>query len=74
MSGDAANDWSYNFMSHGPQGCPGYGMSVFLGRAAVGAPAQRRRIVAQRARLSPSRALPYSLDLFGFRVRVNSAA
>ena len=35
VTGDAANYWSFNFMSHGPQGCPGYGMSVFLGDAVM---------------------------------------
>jgi cytochrome P450 len=32
VSGDAGNDWSYNFFSHGPQVCPGAGLAVFLGQ------------------------------------------
>ncbi len=74
VSGDAANDWSYNFMSHGPQGCPGYGMSVFLGQTVLAHLLSAGDLSLSGARLSPSRALPYSLDLFGFRVRVNPAA
>jgi cytochrome P450 len=31
-SGDAGDDWSYNFFSHGPQRWPGDGLSVFLAR------------------------------------------
>ncbi len=31
--GTAADSWLFNFFSHGPQGCPGAGLSVFLGQA-----------------------------------------
>ncbi|HWU32479.1 MAG TPA: cytochrome P450, partial [Marmoricola sp.] len=34
--GDASSDWSFNFFSHGPQECPGAGLSIFLGQAFVG--------------------------------------
>ena len=69
VTGDAANDWSFNFMSHGPQGCPGYGMSVFLGEAVMAHLLSAGELSLHGARLSPSRTLPYSLDLFGFQVR-----
>ena len=32
-SGDAATSWPFNFFSHGPQGCPGAGLAIFLGQA-----------------------------------------
>lgn len=70
VSGDAAADWSFNFMSHGPQVCPGYGMSVFLGQAVMANLLSAGELSLRGARLSPSRALPYSLDLFGFQVQV----
>jgi cytochrome P450 len=69
VSGTAAKDWSFNFMSHGPQGCPGYGMSVFLGSTVLAHLLNAGELSLTGARLSPSRALPYSLDLFGFQVR-----
>ena len=28
-------DWSFNFFSHGPQGCPGAGLAMFLGQAVL---------------------------------------
>ena len=28
--GGAGEDWSFNFFSHGPQGCPGAGLSILL--------------------------------------------
>lgn len=73
VTGDAASDWSFNFMSHGPQGCPGYGMSVFLGQAVMAHLLSAGELSLHGARLSPSRTLPYSLDLFGFQVRSTPA-
>ncbi len=73
VAGNAATDWSYNFMSHGPQGCPGYGMSVFLGQTVLAHLLSAGELSLSGARLSPSRGLPYSLDLFGFRVQSTGA-
>lgn len=71
-SGGAGDDWSYNFFSHGPQGCPGAGLSVFLGQTvlahllAAGTPA------VSGTRLNPRKPLPHSLDLYGFTVSVGA--
>ena len=70
VTGTAGDNWSFNFMSHGPQGCPGYGMSVFLGQAVLANLLKAGELSLSGARLDPSKALPHSLDLFGFGVRV----
>ena len=68
VRGDAGSNWSFNFMSHGPQICPGYGLSIFLGQTVlahlldVGTPA------ISGTRLDPTKPLPYSFDPYGFRI------
>ena len=69
-TGTAGDDWSYNFMSHGPQGCPGYGLSVFLGQAVMANLISAGTLSASGARLDPAKSLPHSLDLFGFKIEV----
>jgi cytochrome P450 len=63
--GTAGDDWSFNFFSHGPQGCPGGGLSIFLGQAFLG------RLVTQSTpkltsgpRLRPHQRLPYAFDIY----------
>jgi cytochrome P450 len=63
--GNAGDDWSFNFFSHGPQGCPGAGLSIFLGQAFLG------RLVTQAEpkltsgpRLRPGQRLPYAFDIY----------
>lgn len=68
-SGAAGDDWSFNFFSHGPQGCPGAGMSVFLGVAFLGRlVAQATPVVRSGPRLRPGSPLPHSLDIYGLTV------
>lgn len=67
-SGDAAASWSFNFFSHGPQGCPGAGMSLFLGQAFLAALLKRATPELISPSLNPARGLPYGLDLFSIRV------
>ncbi len=70
VTGEAAGDWSFNFFSHGPQGCPGAGMALFLGQAIVAEiVASSSALELTGARLSPGRRLPYSLDIYGLGVR-----
>lgn len=74
-TGDAGKDWSYNFFSHGPQGCPGAGLSIFLGQAVLahlldaGTPT-----IVDGTKLDPSKPLPHALDLYGFKIAVTSSA
>lgn len=70
VSGTAAENWSFNFMSHGPQVCPGYGLSVFLGQAVMANLLSAGELSVSGVRMDPARALPHSLDLFGFSVNV----
>jgi cytochrome P450 len=69
-SGDAGENWLFNFMSHGPQVCPGYGLSVFLGQAVMAHLISAGELHAEGSGLAAGRPLPYSLDLYGFKVRL----
>lgn len=67
--GDASTSWAFNFFSHGPQGCPGAGLSILLGQAFLGRLAmQADPRVASGARLDPAKKLPYSLDVYGLTI------
>jgi cytochrome P450 len=70
VTGSAAEDWRFNFFSHGPQGCPGAGLSIFLGQAFLA-----RLITAGNPQLAAgprlkSGRLPYGLDVYGLEVRL----
>ena len=67
-SGDAGSDWSYNFFSHGPQGCPGAGLSVFLGQAFLAHVLNESGPVLRGATLNPQKSLPHSIDLYGISI------
>lgn len=68
VSGDAGSDWSYNFFSHGPQGCPGAGLSVFLGQAFLAHVLNESGPVLRGATLNPQKSLPHSIDLYGISI------
>jgi cytochrome P450 len=69
VSGGAAEDWSFNFFSHGPQGCPGAGLSIFLGQAFLGRLLTRADpVVESGPKLRPGKPLPYSVDLGSVKV------
>jgi cytochrome P450 len=70
VSGGAGDDWRFNFFSHGPQGCPGAGLSIFLGQAFLGRLlTQGNPKLASGPRLRGDR-LPYSLDVYGLELRL----
>ncbi|MDT5349638.1 MAG: hypothetical protein QOH91_2925 [Mycobacterium sp.] len=73
VSGDAGDDWSYNFFSHGPQGCPGAGLAVFLGQAILAQLIDAGAINCSGNRLNPARPLPHGFDLYGFSVSSTEA-
>jgi cytochrome P450 len=63
--GTAGDDWSFNFFSHGPQGCPGAGLAIFLGQAFLGrVVTQSTPALTQGPRLGPDKRLPYAFDVF----------
>jgi len=69
VSGEAASNWSFNFFSHGPQGCPGAGLSIFLGQAFLARLLMAADpVVDSGPRLKPGKPLPYGVDLAALRI------
>ena len=72
-SGDASKDWSFNFFSNGPQGCPGGGLSVFLGQALLAHLVTRATPKVIGRGLDPGKPLPYALDVYRLKIRLSKA-
>jgi cytochrome P450 len=70
LDGSAASEWSFNHFSRGPQGCPGVGVALLLGRAMLAEVIDRRGVELERPRLDSARPLPVMLDFFGLRLRL----
>jgi cytochrome P450 len=71
VSGEAAGEWSFNHFSRGPQGCPGAGLALLIGKAVLTTLLRERRVEPISPRLDPSRRLPHMLDYFGIRFRLS---
>jgi cytochrome P450 len=71
--GAASQDWTLNQFSHGPQGCPGAGLALFLGKSVLAALLSRRRPLPLRPTLDPDRPLPHMLDFFRVRLALEAA-
>jgi len=69
----AAADWSFNHFSHGPQNCPGAGLAIFVGQAALAHLLYRRKVRLRRPKLNPERPLPHMLDFFRLRFELESS-
>ena len=69
-SGSAGEDWRFNFFSHGPQGCPGAGLSIFLGQAFLGHLISLSRPKLDSGPRLKRERLPYGLDVNGLAVRL----
>jgi cytochrome P450 len=65
--GKAASDWSFNHFSHGPQGCPGAGMALFVGVAMLAAVLTQRDVSLLEPEIDPDKPLPHMLDYFALR-------
>jgi len=61
------DDWTFNHFSHGPQGCPGVGLSLLVGRELLGTLLSERDVKLVSPSLDPSKPLPHSLDYFSLR-------
>ena len=72
VTGSAGEDWSFNFFSHGPQGCPGAGLSVFLGQTVIAHLVTGSAPELSGASLDPAGRLPYALDIYGLTVRLRA--
>jgi cytochrome P450 len=70
VSGEAAGEWSFNHFSRGPQGCPGAGLALLIGKAVLATLLRERRVEPISPRLDPARSLPHMLDYFGIRFRL----
>ncbi len=77
LSGDAADDWLFNHFSHGPQGCPGTALALFVGKAMLATVLRRAepnggpQLLAPR--LDPAQPLPHVLDFFALRFSLGAA-
>jgi cytochrome P450 len=68
VKGAASEDWTLNQFSRGPQGCPGAGLALFLGKSVLATLLSRRQALPVEPKLDPDRALPHMLDFFRARV------
>ena len=67
-TGTASENWTFNQFSHGPQGCPGAGLALFLGKAMLAAVLERCEVRPIDPELDPERPLPHMLDFFRVRI------
>ncbi|MCW1960296.1 MAG: cytochrome P450, partial [Mycobacterium sp.] len=67
-SGTAGQDWSFNFFSHGPQNCPGAGISIFLGQAVMANLLKAGPLSVSGVHLDPNKPMPHGVDLYGITV------
>src|SRR4051794_4797706 len=70
ISGGAAEDWSFNHFSHGPQGCPGTDLALFLGKSVLATLLAGRKVRLLEPELDPEKPLPHMLDFFRLRFSV----
>lgn len=88
LDGPAADDWQFNHFSHGPQGCPGTALALFVGKAMLATVLRRAEggagvpgaegdagggLRLLEPRLDASKPLPHSLDFFALRFSLGSA-
>jgi cytochrome P450 len=71
LSGGAAEDWSFNHFSHGPQGCPGVALSLLVGRSMLASVLRTRTVQLLGPRVDPSKRLPHSFDFFALRFELS---
>jgi cytochrome P450 len=68
LEGGAAEDWAFNHFSHGPQGCPGTWIALFVGKGVIATLLARRRLdLVGGPDLDPGEPLPKMLDFFALR-------
>jgi cytochrome P450 len=71
VNGEAAGEWSFNHFSRGPQGCPGAGLTLSIGKAVLATLLRERRVELVSPHLDPARPLPHMVDYFGIRLRLS---
>jgi cytochrome P450 len=73
LEGDAAEDWSFNHLSHGPQGCPGADLALFVGKAVLRQLLDERDPELLGAPFDPTKPLPHMLDFFALEFSMKAA-
>jgi cytochrome P450 len=74
LSGDAGGDWQFNHFSHGPQGCPGAGLSLLVGQAMLGTVVRERIVRLEQPGLDPDKPVPHMLDFFALKFELSPPA
>jgi cytochrome P450 len=72
ISGNAAQDWAFNHFSHGPQGCPGTALALFVGKAVLAGLLRETGVRLVAPTLDPSKPLPHTLDYFETRIALSA--
>jgi cytochrome P450 len=67
VSGGAAEEWSFNHFSHGPQGCPGVALSLLVGRTMLGELLKASDVRLLEPSLDATEPLPYALNYFDLK-------
>ncbi len=67
IGGDAGRAWSFNHFSRGPQGCPGVGLALLLGKRALATTLGRGGVELRSRSIDPEGPMPHMLDFFGLR-------
>jgi cytochrome P450 len=68
--GSAKSSWSFNFFSHGPQGCPGADLALKLGVVVLTALLSERSPTASGLELNPHHPLPLTFDHSRLQLRL----
>jgi len=74
ISGSASDDWRFNHFSHGPQGCPGAGLAMFVGVRMLGTLLHERDVRLLSPELDPAQPMPHTLDFFGVKFALDRRA
>jgi cytochrome P450 len=70
---EAADDYRFNPLSHGPKGCAGRELVLFLAKALVAVLLRRHRIQVRRPVIDPARPLPLGNDSFRIELTLGDA-
>ena len=71
IHGTAAQDRRFNHFSHGPQGCPGAGISLFCGKTMLATLLAAGDPELINPKIDPEKPLPHMLDFFSVRLALH---